>query len=261
MTTDILNSFWRLLCITAASNPSINLWAVVVHGHKIPCTAASLVQLHIHVDLLHSPSMSAFTPRGHSAPSQRSCPGCRHGLVVVRQEPALPSPVKEVHGSELTSFEKMFWKFCLCPQQLKHLTCWQGSPLSSVCAWCGGDKAPSCSQGVCAGSFSDAQSGLHVLVSFSLGEFEKQQQALKFVFKEADLRLEHRQPLSVFLPLALHFVFTGVIFSKSQVMTNSGSIYKFYSLNMKTKLEQRRIKQYPLFQKQQKKTLSLQTLV
>lgn len=71
---------------------------------------------------------------------------------------------------------------------------------SALCAWCGGDKAPTCSQGVCAGSFGDAQSSLHVLVSFSLGEFEKQQQAFKFGTSEADLRLEHREPLSVFLP-------------------------------------------------------------
>lgn len=54
--------------------------------------------------------------------------------MVVRQESALPSPVKEVHNNELTSFKKMLWKFCLCPQQfvlLKHLTCLQRSPLSS----------------------------------------------------------------------------------------------------------------------------------
>lgn len=114
------------------------------------------------MDLLPSPSMSAFTPSGHSAPCQRNCPGCRHSLVGLREEPALPSPVKGMHGSELTSFEKMLWKFCLPPQQLKLLTCLPRSPLS--CAQCGGDKAPTCSQGVCAGSLRDAQSGLHVLV-------------------------------------------------------------------------------------------------
>lgn len=54
--------------------------------------------------------------------------------MVLRQDSALPSPPKEVHDNELTSFAKMLWKFCLCPQQfepLKQLPCLQRSPLSS----------------------------------------------------------------------------------------------------------------------------------
>lgn len=46
---------------------------------------------------------------------------------------ALPSPVNE--DNELTSFEKMLWKFCLFPEQsvlLEQLTCLHRSPVSSV---------------------------------------------------------------------------------------------------------------------------------
>lgn len=178
------------------------------------------------------------------------------------------SPAQPTQGSAWQ------WAHQLCKDALEVLplssAVWatKAAPLpakepSQLWAGCGAHKAPTCSQGVCAGSSRDAQRGLHVLVAFSLEGFEKQQQAPKFGTSEADLRLEHRQPLLCsyhrWQPLALHFVFTAVIFSESQVMTNSGSTFKFYSLNMKTKLEQRRIKQYPLLQKQQKKTLLLHT--
>lgn len=135
---------------------------------------------------------------------------------------------------------------------------------SQLCAWRGGDKAPTCSQGVCAGSLSDAQRGLRVLVSFSLGKLEKQQQSLKFAVLKLIPGWSTDNLCHVPATGDSHWLYTlsllVLFFSRSQVMTNSGSIYEFYSLNVKTKLEQRRIKQYPLFQKQQKKTLSLQTL-
>lgn len=103
-----------------------------------------------------------------------------------------------------------------------------------------------------------------MLVSLLLGEFAKLKQALNFYTSEADLMMGCTKPppcsCSWRQPLALRFVFTGVIFWKSQVMARFGLNYKIYSLNMKTKQQQRRSKQYPFFQKQQKKTLSFQTL-
>lgn len=85
-----------------------------VHGQKIPCTAASHP-----LELLHSPSMSAFRPSSLS----KNCPGCRHCLVVLRQHQ--PCPAQSMKTMSSPALRRCFGSFAFF---LSSLCCWSSSP-------------------------------------------------------------------------------------------------------------------------------------
>lgn len=261
------HSFLRLLCIPPASSPSINLWAVVFPGSwpqnlpycSIPGSAShpcGSSPQSIHV-CIHTQRSQCSLPKELPWLQAQPCGG-QAGVSLA--QPSQGSAWQWAH---------QLWKDAL-----------EVLPLSSaVKAPHLPAKEPSqlCVHGVVETRHPPVhrefvQEVLVMLRVVCMCWFLFLWESLKNNSKPSSLallklisgwRTENLCLCSChrWQPLALHFVFTGVIISKSQVMTNSGSIYKFYSLNMKTKLEQGRIKPYPLFQKEQKKTLSLQTLV
>ena len=176
-----------LLCIAPTSNPCVNLFAVGFSGscpqHPLHCSVPAstshslgstpqsihvcvsyfrLVVCHVanasqnviykaQCTLASSQFCSAgMRPSCHSAHSEMNRSGCRHRLVAVGQESALPSCAEGsawqlAHQLLKDALEVLPLSSVVCTIEMPHLP---AKELSQLYAWCGGARPFACLLGV-----------------------------------------------------------------------------------------------------------------